>query len=160
MRILGIDPGLQNTGYGLVEEKGRSFTLIEAGLLTTYPRHSIEKRLDKLHQGLLDVIKEHKPKVLILEKLYSHYKHPTTSILMGHARGVICSTAGECSIPVVSYPAKRIKQAVTGTGAASKMQVQRMMASLLNLKEPIKYTDVADALALAVGHAYMERTKA
>lgn len=159
MRILGIDPGLQVTGYGLIDNKKGSFELVEAGVLTTSSKDRIERRLDKLHSTLLDIIKEHKPKVLILEKLYSHYKHPVTAILMGHARGVICFAAGECNIPVISYPSKRIKQAITGTGGASKLQMQRMVTNLLNLRNPIKYADVADALALAIGHVYMERRK-
>ena len=159
MRILGVDTGLQITGYGLIDERKGSFKLIEAGVLTTSSKDRIESRLNKLHESLFDIIKEYKPKVLVLEKLYSHYKHPTTSILMGHARGVICFAAGECDIPLVSYPAKRIKKAVTGTGGASKFQVQRMVTNMLNLKEPVKYNDVTDALALAIGHAYMEKAK-
>ena len=157
MRVLSIDPGLHITGYGVVDNEKRSFKLIEAGILKTSPKEKLEKRLDKIHKALIDIIREYKPSVLVLEKLYSHYGHPTTAILMGHARGVICLTAGECNIPVISYPPKRIRQAVTGNGNASKMQVQRVIADLLNLKGPIKYTDISDALALAIGHIYMER---
>lgn len=159
MRILGIDPGLQITGYGVIDSKKGSFKLIEAGVLTTPSKEKVEKRLNSIHSSLIDIVKEHKPKVLILEKLYSHYRHPTTAILMGHARGVICFTAGECNIPVVSYPAKRVRQAITGSGNASKFQIQRVVANLLKMKDPIKYTDVADALALAIGHAYMEKRR-
>ena len=156
MRILGVDPGLQITGYGIIDRRKRSFSLIEAGILQTSSKNKIEDRLEKIHEALVGIIKHHKPKVLVLEKLYSHYNHPVTAILMGHARGVICLTAGEYNIPVISYSAKRIKQAVTGNGNASKSQVQKVIASLLNLRAPIKYTDVADALALAIGYVYME----
>jgi crossover junction endodeoxyribonuclease RuvC len=157
MRILGIDPGLRNTGYGIINTEKSSFKLIEAGMLKTSSSDKIEERLTNVHKALKDIIKEHKPEVLILEKLYSHYKHPTTAILMGHARGVICLAAGEYSIPVISYPAKRIKQAITGNGNASKMQIQRVISRLLGLRNPLKYTDVADAIALALGYVYMER---
>lgn len=157
MRILGVDPGLQVTGYGVIESERGAFQLVKAGVLTTSSAERIEKRLDRIHKDLAGVIKEHRPEVLILEKLYSHYKHPVTAILMGHARGVICVTAGECRIPVVSYPVKRIRQALTGTGSASKLQVQKMVVNLLRVEEQIKYTDISDALALAIGHSYMER---
>ena len=159
MRIMGIDPGLQVTGYGVIDDKKGSFKLIEAGILKTSAKDRIETRLNKIHDTLINIIKEYSPEVVILEKLYSHYKHPVTAILMGHARGVICYAAGECNIPVISYPVKRIRQAITGRGGASKLQIQRMIANLLNLKNPIKYTDISDALALAVGHVYMERRK-
>jgi len=158
MRVLGIDPGLQITGYGVIDSKKRSFKLIEAGVLTTLPKDKIETRLNKIHKSLTDIIKEHKPTVLVLEKLYSHYKHPATAILMGHARGAICLTAGVRNIPVISYPAKRIKKAITGNGNASKFQVQRTIADLLGVGGSIKYTDVSDALALAIGYIYMERS--
>ncbi|PIU41974.1 MAG: crossover junction endodeoxyribonuclease RuvC [Candidatus Omnitrophica bacterium CG07_land_8_20_14_0_80_42_15] len=157
MSILGVDPGLQVTGYGLVENKGRSFKLIEAGVLKTSHKDKIEIRLEKIRRALAEIVKEHKPKVLILEKLYSHYKHPVTAILMGHARGVICLTAGECNIPVVSYPPKRVRKAIAGNGNASKYQIQRIVQDLLKLNTPIKYTDVSDALALAIAHVYMEK---
>jgi len=157
MRILGIDPGLQITGYGVIDSNRNSFKLMEAGVLRTSAKERIEGRLKKIRSSLIDIIKEHKPNVLILEKLYSHYKHPTTVILMGHARGVVCLTAGECDIPVISYPVKRVRKAVIGNGNASKYQVQRVMTDLLKLKGAIKYTDISDALALAVAHAYMQR---
>lgn len=157
MHILGIDPGLKTTGYGIIAKKKRSFRLVEAGILKTPSEDEIENRLEKIHETLADIIKEHKPKVLILEKLYSHYKHPTTAILMGHARGVVCLTAGEHNVPIISYSAKRIRQAITGSGNASKFQIQKVVTDLLSLREPVKYADVADALALAIGYVYMEK---
>lgn len=157
MLILGIDPGLKTTGYGVIEKRRNSFKLIEAGILETTSRDSIEDRLKKIYDALFDIIKEHKPKVLVLEKLYSHYKHPVTAILMGHARGVVCLAAGECRIPVISYPVKRVKQAISGNGNASKIQIQGVVSDLLGLREHIKYSDVADALALAIAYTYMEK---
>jgi crossover junction endodeoxyribonuclease RuvC len=157
MNILGIDPGLHVTGYGVIDSRKRSFILKEAGILKTSAKEKIENRLEKIHQNLVQIIEEHKPEVVILEKLYSHYKHPVTAILMGHVRGVICLTAGSCGIPVISYPAKRVRQALTGNGNASKLQVQRVISDMLSLKTMIKYNDVSDALALALGYVHMER---
>ncbi|MFQ5953132.1 MAG: crossover junction endodeoxyribonuclease RuvC, partial [Candidatus Omnitrophota bacterium] len=95
MRILGIDPGLQRTGYGLIESNGPdNLKLIEAGVIRTFPQDGISGRVADIYKNLSDIIIEHKPSVLVLEKLYSHYKHPTTSILMGHARGVVCLACG------------------------------------------------------------------
>jgi len=155
MRILGIDPGLDTTGYGIIEESKDRFKLIEAGLIQTSPSKPIQDRLKKIHLGVNELIKKFKPNMLVLEKLYSHYKHPTTAILMGHGRGVICLTSGEKNIPLISYPAKRIKKAVTGNGNASKDQVQRMVQNILGLEQTEVPNDVTDALAIAITHSYV-----
>lgn len=156
MRILGIDPGLNITGYGLIDTKKRDFKLIEAGLIRTPPEGGIDKRLHKIYLNLSELIDEYTPSVLVLEKLYAHYKHPTTALLMGHARGVICLACGQKGIPLVSYPSTRIKKAVTGKGHASKDQVAGMVKNLLGLKRLPKTNDVTDALAIAISHAYIE----
>ena len=88
MRILGIDPGLGTTGYGIIEDK--NFKLIEAGIIRTRANTPIQVRLKKIFDSLNEIIEEHEPGVLVLEKIYSHYKHPATAILMGHARAVVC----------------------------------------------------------------------
>ncbi len=157
MRILGIDPGLDITGYGLIEAKKSNFKLIEAGVIRTSSKEGIEKRLRKLYVSLVELIEEHKPAIVALEKLYSHYRHPTTALLMGHARGVICLVSGQKAIPLVSYPATRIKKAVAGKGHASKEQIGGMVKGLLGLKGTPKTSDITDALAVAISHAYIER---
>ena len=157
MRILGIDPGLDVTGYGLVEDKDNRFKLIEGGIIKTSSNLPIELRLKKIYAGLNELIDKYKPKKLILEKLYSHYKHPTTAILMGHSRGVICLVSGERHLELVSYSAKRIKKAITGNGNASKEQVQRMIQGLLGIEDREIPADVTDALALAVVHSYLAK---
>lgn len=159
MRILGVDPGLSVTGYGLIEAKRDNFKLIEAGVIKTSPKDGIQKRLLKLYVNLIELIDEYHPSVLILEKLYSHYKHPTTALLMGHARGIICMVCGQKNIPLVSYPATRIKKAVVGKGHASKEQIGGMIKNLLGLKSIPDSNDVTDALAIAVSHTYIERIK-
>ena len=94
----------------------------------------------------------------MLEKLYAHHHHPTTAYILGHARGVIClACARNRNLPLMEYAATRVKKAVLGHGLASKAQVQRMVASILDLDSLPKYTDVSDALALAIAHSYMAR---
>ncbi len=157
MRILGIDPGLNITGYGLIEASKGNFRLIEAGAIRTQAKDRIETRLSKIYTELTELIDEYNPSVLVLEKLYSHYKHPTTSLLMGHARGIICLACGIKGIDLVSYPATRIKKAIVGKGHASKGQVSGMIKNVLGLKRAPELNDVTDALAIAMSHAHIER---
>jgi len=105
MIILGIDPGLHITGYGVIEVGSKNrVKLKEAGVIRTKPRDGITSRLEKIYTNISDIIEEYKPSILALEKLYSHYKHPVTSILMGHARGVVCLAAGILKVELVNYP--------------------------------------------------------
>jgi len=95
MIILGIDPGLNITGYGLIETKSNGFILKDAGFIQTSVSDGLPKRLAKIHASLSELLDKHKPDCLVLEKLYAHYKHPVTAALLGHARGVICMLAEE-----------------------------------------------------------------
>ncbi|MDD4938758.1 MAG: crossover junction endodeoxyribonuclease RuvC [Candidatus Omnitrophica bacterium] len=157
MRILGIDPALTITGYGAIDFKKNKLSLLEAGVITTRSSEEITVRLDKIYRGLAKLISDIKPDVMVLEKLYAHYRHPTTAYLLGQARGVICLACAKEKIPLVEYAATRIKKAIVGNGLASKQQVQRMVATILDLNALPKYTDVTDALALAIGYSYMAR---
>jgi len=159
MRILGIDPGLNVTGYGVIQSEKSSLKLLEAGIVKTSRKDSFQKRLGVIFDNITDVLAQHKPDVCVLEKLYSHYKHPFTVILMGHARGVICCACNLQDTEVVGYSVKRISKAIVGRGEATKYQIQRMVTSILNLKEPPKPMDVSDALALAIGHAHITTSK-
>jgi len=114
---------------------------------------SLADRVRTIYLQLRDIIREFEPDVLAVEELYSHYKHPVTSILMGHARGVLFLAAAEAGLPVESYAATRVKKALTGSGRASKEQVQRMVQSTLGLAELPEPADVSDALAVALCHA-------
>jgi crossover junction endodeoxyribonuclease RuvC len=105
------------------------------------------------------LIADIKPDALVLEKLYAHYRHPTTAYLLGQARGVICLACAKANIPLVEYAATRVKKAIVGKGLASKNQVQRMVSSMLSLATMPKYTDITDALALAIAHHYIMRSK-
>ena len=156
MRILGIDPGLGITGYGVIDVGAgspRPYKVIEAGIVRSNAKHKIQTRLSEIHKKIVDLIKDTGPDVAVLEELYSHYKHPRTSILMGHARGIICLAIEQENVRLVNYPSTRVKKAVTGRGHASKEQVHRTVASLLNIKRAPESIDVTDALALALTHA-------
>lgn len=154
MRILGIDPALTQTGYGIIEKDNNAakLKLIEAGVVKTNAKEVLNKRLFSLHSALSNIIEEFNPEVLVLEKLYSHYKHPATSILMGHARGVVCLLSGEKKLCLVDISATRIKKSITGNGHATKLQMQRMIEHMFNLVDKNYPSDVTDAIALAVGY--------
>lgn len=157
MRILGIDPALTVTGYGVIDYKDNKLSLVEAGIIRTFPRQKLPQRLDKIYQGITGLIFDTKPEVMVLEKLYAHYRHPTTAFLLGQARGVICLASAKNDIPLFEYAATRVRKALIGKGQAAKYQVQRMVATLLKLKQLPKYSDVTDALALAIAHSYIIR---
>lgn len=156
MRILGVDPGLLRTGYGVVETASSGMKLVEAGVIVTVPGDGISKRLCDIYGNISDVIKETSPSVMVLEKLYSHYKHPATSILMGHARGVICLASGVAGTKLVNYSPTRVKKAVTGNGKAGKHQVRGMVKTILKLASTPDPTDVSDALAMAISYAFID----
>jgi len=159
MRILGIDPALAVTGYGVIDFRKNKISLLEAGIVKTSSRQRLPERLDKIYKAIAKLISDTKPDVAVLEKLYTHYRHPTTACLLGHARGVICLACARSNISLFEYAATRVKNAVLGSGLASKYQVQRMVAGILNLKTLPKYTDVTDALALAIAHSYIIGSK-
>lgn len=151
-RIIGIDPGLNITGYGVIECRANKVVLLEAGVIRS-PRargDNLPARLESLFGGIREVVDEFRPQTMCLEEVYSHTSHPRTSILMGHARGVICLAARLAGIPVVDFSAKRIKQSVTGNGNASKTQVQRVVQEYFSLARLPHPPDVADALAAAL----------
>ena len=157
MRILGIDPALTVTGYGIIDFKKNKLILLEAGIVKTSVKQILPERLDKIYQVITKLIFDTKPDVMVLEKLYVHYRHPTTAYLLGQARGVICLACAKEHIPLVEYAATRVKKALVGRGLASKLQVQRMVANLLKLSSLPTYTDVTDALALAIAHSYISK---
>lgn len=159
MRILGIDPGLGCTGYGIIEAKKKNIVLLEAGIIRTKAKQDLSARLECIYNGLLQIAKEYHPEVLVIEEIYSHYQHPRTAIMMAHARGVICLVAATMKIFVVGYSNKKIKKAIVGTGAANKVQVQKSVKEILNLKQEPSPNDVADALALAIAHAHIYKKR-
>jgi crossover junction endodeoxyribonuclease RuvC len=159
MIILGVDPALTVSGYGAIEIRGGFISLLEAGVLKTSAGEQISRRLDKIYRGMLKLITDIKPEVMVLEKLYAHYRHPTTAFILGQARGVICLACATKNIPLVEYSATRVKKSVVGEGLASKDQVQKVVAKILDLDITPKYTDVSDALALAIAHSNMIKAR-
>lgn len=155
MRILGIDPGLNTTGYGVVDAGLGGVVLVEAGVVRGGAGKSMEHRVGEVHAGVAEVIAALAPDCMAIEELYSHYERPKTAILMGHARGVIVLAATQASLPVTSYAATQIKKTLTGAGRAPKTQMQEAIARELGLEAPPEPADVADALAIAVTHWYL-----
>jgi len=156
LRVLGIDPGLGTTGYAVLEVTTAGPKLCEAGVIRGGARGSLAERVAEIFDGVAETIELLAPCCMSLEELFSHYKRPRTSILMGHARGVICLAAARAGIPVFSYGATRIKKTLTGSGAASKSQMQRAVQRELSLGAPPEPHDVADALAAALCHYYTQ----
>jgi crossover junction endodeoxyribonuclease RuvC len=150
MRILGIDPGLVLTGYGVIELDSARPRLVDGGVIRLKPKAPIADRLVELEVELDRLFDEFNPDMCAVEQLYAHYKHPRTAILMGHARGVIMLVAQRRGAQVREYAANRIKQSLTGHGHASKLQMQRAIQSMCNLRSVPQPPDVADALAVAV----------
>lgn len=159
MIILGVDPALTITGYGVIQVKGGILGLREAGIIRTSAKDPTPKRLDKIYCGMIKLIDDTSPDCLVLEKVYSHYRHPATAYILGQARGVICLAAATKNIPFFEYAATRIKKAIVGAGLASKAQVQRMVVHTLGLKSLPNYMDVTDALALAIAHSYIVKVR-
>ena len=165
MRILGVDPGLQVTGYAVLEVRPQRPHVCEAGIIRTTTdgdRRStnLAPRLLSLYNGLVEVLDELKPQVVAVEQLYAHYAHPRTAILMGHARGVIFLAAAQRELPLLSYASTRIKKTITGHGRATKEQMQDMVQLLLGLAERPRPADAADAAAIALCHVAMAPMRA
>jgi crossover junction endodeoxyribonuclease RuvC len=155
-RILGIDPGLAITGYGVLEFAQPRPVVCEAGIIRTADDDATDMagKVLSVYNGVVEVIAQFKPESMAVEQLYAHYDHPRTAILMGHARGVIFLAAAQQNIPVVSYASTHVKKIVTGNGRASKEQVQRTIQRELGLAALPDPPDVADALAVALCHYY------
>ena len=149
-RVLGIDPGLNVTGYALVDFGPGQPVVVEAGTIRTDPKAGMPRRIEQIHADLAGLLGEFRPDLVAIEKLYAHYKHPRTAILMGHARGAVILAAQQAGIGVRDLPATKVKKSLTGNGHASKRQVQRAVQSQCNLKQLPEPPDVADALAIAL----------
>ena len=147
------------TGFGVIDETISGFSLVDAGVVETKSKYSLPLRLATIYKGILKIVQEYKPGCIILEKLYVHYRHPTTAYILGEARGIICLISAQVQLPLFEYAATRIKKAIVGRGLASKTQVQRMVTGILGLAQLPKYEDITDALALAISHSYIAKSK-
>jgi crossover junction endodeoxyribonuclease RuvC len=165
MRILGIDPGLQLTGYGCLDladpvSPAADPLLVEGGVIRLNPRHPVPQRLQRLHEELAEIISDLKPQIMVVEQLFSHYKHVRTAIQMGHARGVVQLVGQQHGLEIDELMPTEIKKAITGRGHASKHQMQLSVAAQLGLAEPPSPADVADALAIALCAARRKQSAA
>jgi crossover junction endodeoxyribonuclease RuvC len=154
-RTLGIDPGLQVTGYAVIEAARARPRPLEAGVIRSAEGRGtadMARRLKVLYDGIVEVLDQWSPAAIAVEQLYAHYEHPRTAILMAHARGVIFLAGGQRGIPVLSYPSTRVKKTVTGSGRATKEQIQHAVMRELGLAKLPEPHDVADALAIALCH--------
>ncbi|WP_286762804.1 MULTISPECIES: crossover junction endodeoxyribonuclease RuvC [Rhodopirellula] len=151
--ILGIDPGLNTTGYAVISREGPQLCLREAGVIKSRRSDTLPERLREIHVGLSEVFEAHAVDLMALEQLFSHYDRPRTAILMGHARGVICLAAALAGVPVEHYEPTRVKKVMTGNGRAPKSQIQLAVKMQLNLQSVPEPADVADAMAISLcGH--------
>ena len=161
MRILGLDPGLQVTGYAVLETADAGPVVRDAGVIRSAEgatcRHGTPR--PGTLRWVCEVLDEWKPDAMAVEQLYAHYDHPRTAILMAHARGAFFLAGAQRDIPVVSYAATKVKKLVTGSGRASKEQMQHAVARELGLAELPEPHDVADALAIALCHYFAGRRR-
>jgi len=152
MKILGIDPGIATTGYGFIENKGSNLCLVDYGCIITSPKISLPERLNTLFNELSKLIKKQKPDEVAVEEIF-FAKNVKTAMIVSQARGVILLSCLKSGMKVINeYTPLEVKMALVGYGRAEKQQVQKMVTTLLNLKEMPKPDDAADALAIAVCH--------
>jgi crossover junction endodeoxyribonuclease RuvC len=150
MIVLGIDPGTAITGYGVVkQEHSRQALLIECGVIRTRPRDTRAQRLREIHAGVAELIERHRPDALAIEDIF-YARNVRTTIILGHARGVILLAAIQAEIEISEYPPAEIKKAIVGNGNATKQQVQFMVSRLLRLKTAPQPSDAADGVAAAL----------
>ena len=159
--ILGVDPGLGVTGYAVLERAGRSARVLEAGVIRSgaSAKASLGVRLETLYRGVVEVLEAFPVSALALEQVHSHAKFPRTSILMGHARGVIMLAAQQKGVAIAGYAATRIKKTLTGSGRAPKEQMQHAIRTELGLARLPEPHDVADACAVALCHLHTARMR-
>jgi len=149
MRILGLDPGLGTTGYGVVDGNGQNLRPICYGVITTQPQQDLALRLNDLHQQLCELLASYSPEAVAVEQLFFG-NNSRTAIVVGQARGVILLAAAQHHLPVYEYTPMQVKQTITGYGQADKKQIERMVSLLLGLDDIIRPDDAADALAIAI----------
>ena len=158
MRVLGIDCGTERTGFGVISSDGRSHQLVEAGVIRTSPKDTLEHRLLLIGTGLRGVIERHRPECAAIEEVF-YAANVKTTLKLAHVRGVAMLMVAEAGIPLGEYSPLEVKTSVVGYGRAEKKQVQIMVQSLLGLAEEIASEDASDALAVAVCHATHESTR-
>ncbi len=165
MKIFGIDPGSERTGYGCIESNGSRHRLVICGFLSGPARATFPEKLNAIHAGLRELLLCHRPECVAVEDIF-YARNVRSALRLGHARGVVLLAASQANLPIWEYTPAEIKRAVVGYGRAEKVQVQAMVKLLLGLEQPPKPHDAADALAVAICHlhtgtgAIVERARA
>jgi crossover junction endodeoxyribonuclease RuvC len=157
MRLLGLDPGLQRTGWGVIEVHGNALRFVAAGVVTTEAGDDLAVRLDALYRGLKEVVARHRPAVAAVEETVIN-RNAGSSLKLGQARGVVLLAAAHAGLTVTEYASKTVKRTVVGTGAADKRQVAMMVRTLLPTSGVVA-ADAADALAVALCHAHHQASR-
>ena len=153
MKIFGIDPGCERTGYGCIDSSGGRHRLVIYGSLSGPPRATFPDKLMAIHVGLAALLVRHRPDCVAVESIF-YARNVRSALKLGHARGVALLAASEAGVPVVEYAPAEIKRAIVGYGRAEKPQMQQMVKLLLGLAEPPTPHDAADALAVAICHVH------
>lgn len=153
MIILGIDPGIGRVGWGVIKDEAGKQTAIDYGCFETQSKIDLDERLSKIYNFLVELILKFNPEVLAIEQLY-FAANSKTALIVGQARGVILLAASKSNLPTASYTPLQVKQALTGFGRADKNQIQSMVGTILHLSKKITQDDSADALAIAITHAF------
>ncbi|HEX3208694.1 MAG TPA: crossover junction endodeoxyribonuclease RuvC [Geminicoccaceae bacterium] len=157
MRLLGLDPGLQRTGWGVIEAHGNKLRFLAAGIVVTAAGDDLAARLDALYRGLSAVVRQHLPAAAAVEETVVN-RNAGSSLKLGHARGVVLLAAAHAGLAVTEYASKTVKRTVVGTGAADKRQVAMMVRTLLPASGALG-ADAADALAVALCHAHHQASR-
>jgi crossover junction endodeoxyribonuclease RuvC len=152
MRIIGVDPGISRTGYGIIEKVGKEPNFLDCGTITTLVSSSFFSKLQKIYDDLASIINTWRPNVMAIEKTI-YAKNAKTAIKLGEARGVALLVGAKCDLDIYEYSPKKVKVSVVGNGSASKAQVRFMITRILNLEEPPASLDASDALAIALCHS-------
>lgn len=160
MLVLGIDPGTANTGYGMVRgDRLGLVSLVECGVIRTRPRDPLPDRLGEIYDGVTELIARHRPDALSVEDVF-YARNVRTTVVLGHARGVILLAGRQAGVAIHEFPPAEIKKAVVGSGAATKEQVQFMLTRLLRLKAVPQPSDAADGVAAALAYVMSARLAA
>ncbi|MCA8998670.1 MAG: crossover junction endodeoxyribonuclease RuvC [Planctomycetaceae bacterium] len=149
---LGIDPGLRRTGYALIQRTISGPTLLEGGVVSSTKSLTLAERVHEIGQGITEIISEFRPESVAIEQVFSHGQNPKTALLMAHARGAILYASASAGLTVIHYTPRQIKKLLTGSGRASKDQIQHAVKHELQLKRLLEPNDVADACAIALCH--------
>ena len=149
---LGIDPGLNRTGYGLLRRTAKGPVIVEGGVIRSTKGNSLLTRVHEIASAVREILAEFKPTAVAVEQIFSHVEHPKTAILMAHARGAILFAIADAKIPMVHYTPTSVKRTLTGSGRANKEQVQRAIQRELKLQAILEPNDVSDAFAIALCH--------